>query len=116
MYKTDHIINEILLESGLCPSHKGYDYVVYGLLLIIDQNELLTQITKGLYGKIADHYDVKVSNVERNMRTAIQAAWKRNKEMPFYEGYNICPSNSTFMDLLLHRYEQRIYHILNMRI
>lgn len=74
----------------------GYDYIVYGLLLINEDQTRVSNITKALYIDIAAHYETSWSCVEKNIRNTVNAIWtSENKtilEMIF---------NRTYMDLSL---------------
>lgn len=109
MSKKEMLITILLKELGLSSSYKGYSYLFYGLLLLLEEEELLTRITKGLYKEIAAHYQVKPANVERNIRTAVFVIWEKNKEAFCKNGYYYCPSNGDFFDLLLYEIEKRYY-------
>ena len=71
----------------------GYDYIVYGLLLINEDQTRVSNITKALYIDIAAHYETSWSCVEKNIRNTVNAIWtSENKtilEMIF---------NRTYMD------------------
>lgn len=81
----------------------GYDYIVYGLLLINEDQTRVSNITKALYIDIAAHYETSWSCVEKNIRNTVNAIWtSENKtilEMIF---------NRTCMDK-----NQRIKNFLN---
>lgn len=81
----------------------GYDYIVYGLLLINEDQTRVSNITKALYIDIAAHYETSWSCVEKNIRNTVNAIWtSENKtilEMIF---------NRTYMDK-----KQRIKNFLN---
>ena len=81
----------------------GYDYIVYGLLLINEDQTRVSNITKALYIDIAAHYETSWSCVEKNIRNTVNAIWtSENKtilEMIF---------NRTYMDR-----KQRIKNFLN---
>ena len=52
----EQIIISTLDSFGVSRSYTGYDYVVHGLLLIIEDRERLDCITKSLYLDIAKQY------------------------------------------------------------
>lgn len=47
----------------------GYDYIVYGLLLINEDQTRVSNITKALYIDIAAHYETSWSCVEKTSAT-----------------------------------------------
>ena len=51
----------------------GYDYIVYGLLLINEDQTRVSNITKALYIDIAAHYETSWSCVEKNIRNTVNA-------------------------------------------
>lgn len=53
----------------------GYDYIVYGLLLMNEDRTRVTSITKALYIDIAAHYETSWTCVEKNIRNAVNAIW-----------------------------------------
>ena len=53
----------------------GYDYIVYGLLLINEDQTRVSNITKALYIDIAAHYETSWSCVEKNIRNTVNAIW-----------------------------------------
>lgn len=71
----ENIIINTLDSFGVSRSYTGYDYVVYGLLLILEDPERMECITKTLYIDIAEHYNTTWSCVEKNMRTIVKCVW-----------------------------------------
>ena len=53
----------------------GYDYIVYGLLLMNEDQTRVTSITKALYIDIAAHYETSWTCVEKNIRNTVNAIW-----------------------------------------
>lgn len=53
----------------------GYDYIVYGLLLMNEDRTRVTCITKALYLDIAAHYETTWTCVEKNIRNTVNAIW-----------------------------------------
>lgn len=63
----------------LCiPSYlKGFGYLAYMLNQAILDKTRLDLITKNLYPNTGQYFGVSAGSVERNVRTAILAGWKR---------------------------------------
>lgn len=83
----------------------GYDYIVYGLLLINEDQTRVSNITKALYIDIAAHYETSWSCVEKNIRNTVNAIWtSENKtilEMIFNRTYmDRKPTNKEFFEYL----------------
>ncbi|WP_407933989.1 sporulation initiation factor Spo0A C-terminal domain-containing protein [Aquibacillus rhizosphaerae] len=115
------IVNEKQLESKITaliydvgvPAHiKGFKYMKEAVKIIYYDNELLGEITKGLYPLLANKFDTTASRVERAIRHSIEVAWSRgNKEhLSNLFGYPISisrakPTNSEFLGLLVNYLE-----------
>jgi len=78
--------------------------------MILNDQQLLTAITKDLYPKIAEKYNTTPSRVERAIRHAIELAWDRGNVdlMTEYFGYTINfergkPTNAEFIAMVSDR-------------
>lgn len=72
-------ITNVIHQIGI-PAHiKGYLYLREAILMVVDDMELLSSITKELYPNIAEVYDTTSSRVERAIRHAIELAWSREE-------------------------------------
>lgn len=109
-YEVDSIENdvtEIIREIGI-PAHiKGYQYIREGIIMAINDINMLNYITKLLYPSIAKKYKTTSSSVERAIRHAIEVAWGRGKIEVIEEmfGYTVSagkgkPTNSEFIALI----------------
>lgn len=83
-YKNDVKSNDIkmsitnILHSLGVPSHiKGYSYIRDSIVLMFNNPDMMGNITKVLYPKIAEKYDTTSSRVERAIRHAIEVSWSR---------------------------------------
>ena len=77
------ILREFLIECGFNPYLTGFDYLIDTVVVCSINPDLLRQKTKLLYPKIGKIHNVHKDNVERNIRTLIQAAWKSSRRMNF---------------------------------
>ena len=92
------LVTNIIHEVGV-PAHiKGYQYLREAIMLVINDTEVINQITKSLYPK---------SRVERAIRHAIEVAWGRGdqKVVENIFGYTISaskgkPTNSEFIAMI----------------
>ena len=76
IFRSNHgNIRDLLLNVGFPQHVYGYNYIIYGLELIMDNPEILHHITKELYPEIAKHFGSTPARVERAIRTAIQITW-----------------------------------------
>ena len=86
---------------------KGYQYIREGIIMAIEDVNMMNYITKLLYPTIAKKYKTTSSSVERAIRHAIEVAWNRGKVELLEEmfGYTISagkgkPTNSEFIALI----------------
>ncbi len=72
-------ITNIIHEIGV-PAHiKGYQYLREAIMMVVNNMELLSGITKELYPGIAIKFNTTPSRVERAIRHAIEVAWSRGR-------------------------------------
>ncbi len=101
------VVSDVMHQIGV-PAHiKGYQYLRTGILLTIDNPELMHSVTKSLYPEIAKMYKTTSSRVERAIRHAIEVAWDRGDVdvLSAYFGYTIQntrgkPTNSEFIAMI----------------
>lgn len=70
------ITKNILHKLGTNKRYAGYDYIIYGIKLISQNEMLMSNVTKILYADIAKEFNTTTSCVERNIRNAINAIWR----------------------------------------
>lgn len=100
-------ITNVIHEIGV-PAHiKGYSYLREAILMVIEDMELLSGVTKELYPNIAKKYNTTPSRVERAIRHAIEVAWSRGRVESIEKifGYTINtdrgkPTNSEFIAMV----------------
>jgi two-component system response regulator (stage 0 sporulation protein A) len=109
-YIKDHLeedITKLLHELGI-PAHiKGYQYLRDAIIMTVEDQEMMSSVTKILYPAIAKRNQTTASRVERAIRHAIEVAWGRGKMETIDEvfGYTIStakgkPTNSEFIALI----------------
>ncbi len=73
----EQLVTNIFHEVGM-PAHiKGYEYLRYAILRVLENRNLLHSVTKELYPMTAKAFGSKPSRVERAIRHAIEVAWIR---------------------------------------
>lgn len=97
----------VLHQLGIGKSYSGYDYILYAIELIGQDEGVLTGITKTLYIDIAKQYHTSDTCVERNIRKVIEIIWKRSEANHlliikiFGSKFSVNkPSNKEFLELL----------------
>jgi len=100
-------ITNIIHEIGV-PAHiKGYLYLREAILMVVNDVELLSAVTKELYPSIGKKFNTTASRVERAIRHAIEVAWSRGQVETINKifGYTIHnskgkPTNSEFIAMV----------------
>lgn len=106
-YDMKQDVTNIIHELGI-PAHiKGYQYIREGIIMAIQDVNMMNYITKLLYPTIAKKYKTTSSSVERAIRHAIEVAWSRGRIEILEEmfGYSVQgdrgkPTNSEFIALI----------------
>lgn len=100
-------ITNMIHEIGV-PAHiKGYHYLREAILICVQNDEMISAVTKLLYPAVAKQFNTTASRVERAIRHAIEVAWDRGDidVLTSYFGYTIHnergkPTNSEFIAML----------------
>lgn len=70
------LVTNVIHEVGV-PAHiKGYQYLREAIMMVVNDIDVINQITKSLYPKIAFKFSTTPSRVERAIRHAIEVAWR----------------------------------------
>ena len=101
------LVTNIIHEVGV-PAHiKGYQYLREAIMMVVKDIDVINQITKSLYPKIAYKFNTTPSRVERAIRHAIEVAWGRGQQEIVEKifGYTISaskgkPTNSEFIAMI----------------
>lgn len=97
-------IQEILHLFGISRCYKGFQHTAYAIHLAVAQEERLEAVTKEIYMTTAAHFGCKWTAVERNIRTAVERAWKVNphllRQMAGYP-LSITPTASEFIAIIV---------------
>lgn len=101
------LVTNIIHEVGV-PAHiKGYQYLREAIMMVINDIDVINQITKQLYPDIAEKYHTTPSRVERAIRHAIEVAWGRGEQTTVENifGYTVSatkgkPTNSEFIAMI----------------
>lgn len=69
----------LLSHLGITENYKGFHYAAYAATLCaLDQGRLIL-VTKWLYPDVAKRFSTDWTDVERDLRTIINVAWKQNR-------------------------------------
>lgn len=99
---TSRSIEALLLKMHFNPNHKGYNCLVLGLKMILQDASLLKRIVKGLYPTVAIEMKTTPLRVERAIRHATQCAFDSLsvEEREKYFGPKFASSKPTNRELL----------------
>ncbi|MFR2775081.1 MAG: sporulation transcription factor Spo0A [Anaerostipes sp.] len=97
-------------ELGI-PAHiKGYQYLRSGIVMAVEDSNMVNYITKLLYPSIAKEYKTTSSSVERAIRHAIDIVWNRGNQKllgeifgSFVHSGQDRPTNSEFIAVIADR-------------
>ena len=101
------LVTNMIHEVGV-PAHiKGYQYLREAIMMVINDIDVINQITKSLYPQIAARFNTTPSRVERAIRHSIEVAWGRGEPtiMENIFGYTVSaakgkPTNSEFIAMI----------------
>ena len=101
------LVTNVIHEVGV-PAHiKGYQYLREAIIMVVNDIDVINQITKSLYPQIAQKFGTTPSRVERAIRHAIEVAWGRGEvdAMENIFGYTVSaakgkPTNSEFIAMI----------------
>ena len=101
------MVTEIIHDIGV-PAHiKGYKYLREAIILAIEDEEIMSAVTKVLYPTVAKTFSTTSSRVERAIRHAIEVAWDRGdiETLQSFFGYTVSnlkgkPTNSEFIAMI----------------
>ncbi len=101
------LVTNIIHGVGV-PAHiKGYQYLREAIMMVVNDIDVINQITKSLYPQIAQKFNTTPSRVERAIRHAIEVAWGRGEVdlMQNIFGYTVSaskgkPTNSEFIAMI----------------
>ena len=108
-------VTDIIHQIGV-PAHiKGYQYLRDAILMAIDDEHVISAVTKQLYPSVAKKYATTSSRVERAIRHAIEVAWDRGDVdvLNAYFGYTIHtargkPTNSEFIAMISDKFRLKM--------
>ena len=94
---------------GIGGNYGGYYQTAYAVTLVFKEPDRLLLVTKWLYPEIAKHFGTTWQCVERNIRTVVNLAWRRNRtQLEALAGYPLekKPSVGQFIAILAYHLNQ----------
>ena len=71
-------IYDALYQLGLTANYTGFFHIAYAVHLAVQSPQRLRLVTKWLYPDVAAYYNTTPAAVERNIRLAVNIAWRCN--------------------------------------
>jgi len=103
-------VRAIFKELNVPANLKGHYYARTAILMIAENPDLLSAITKGLYPTIAKEYCTTPDGVERAIRYAIKVSWAKGDEKSYQRIFgcssktrNKKPKNSEFLAVIVNQ-------------
>ena len=96
-------IQDTLRHFGITRCYKGFRHTTYAIYLAVQDESRLEAITKEIYMETATHFGCKWAAVERNIRTAVEIAWRVNRPLLCeLAGYPLRtePTSSEFIEII----------------
>ncbi len=78
-----------LVYLGISPKMKGYDYLKEAVCLCYMDDTMSRNLTKKLYPTIAEKFNTKSCDVERNIRSAIESAYRNGGLLNLNTYFNV---------------------------
>ena len=104
-----------LLQLGFLARQRGYRYLREAILVVCQDPDTITSVTKLLYPEVAKRFNTTDKQVERAIRNSIETAWiKGNQDAlhkMFGESYmqgDVRPTNSEVIETLANYVDKEI--------
>lgn len=82
---TELIVCRALRELGVSPSLRGYDAIKLSVLYGLEDRDLLRNITRQLYPKVAQAMNSTSARIERNVRHAVESVFSNTDRAVLYK-------------------------------
>ena len=97
-------IQRLVHMLGIPGTYLGLRYLVFAVMLAMQNEDRLLCITRCLYEPIAKEFGTTIACVEKNLRTVVNVCWARNRPMlERLAGYPLChkPRTGELIDILV---------------
>lgn len=78
-------VTKLFHEMGIPAHFRGYGYLRDAIIMAVEEADILGNITKNLYPRIAEKYNSTPSGVESAIRHTIEIGWERGNSDYFKE-------------------------------
>lgn len=107
-------IKSLLKHLCIPVNINGYKYMMRSFEYLSEDMSLITPITKKLYPKLAEDFNVTTSSVERSLRHAISISWKKGNRKLLSSIFGSCdneynkPTNSEYLSMVADDFNLRV--------
>lgn len=107
-------VGDLIRSFRITTKYKGYFITIEAIQYAVDNYGDFIRITKDIYPILAKKHNMKITAVERNIRTVVIACWNNNKIL--LESIMGCklttyPSNSEFVYSMAYYLVNKKYYI-----
>lgn len=92
---------DYLVNLNLSPKHAGFSYLKDTIIYCLSEDGKVGNLNKGIYNYLSAKYNTTVFNIERNIRLAIESAWKNNNFHIL--NFKNRPSNKEFIAVVVNK-------------
>ncbi len=82
-------VTKLFHEMGVPAHFRGYSYLRDAIIMTVQEEDILGNITKNLYPRIAEKYNSTSSGVESAIRHTIETGWERGNPESFKKMFGI---------------------------
>lgn len=97
-------IETLVHRLGICSVYHGYHYLIYGIELVMEDENYLLCMTKRLYPDIGKRFHTTGAKVECSIRTVVTVCWNEGNRnlLNRIAGYELTrkPTTGEFISIL----------------
>lgn len=104
-----------LLQLGFLARQRGYRYLREAILVVCQEPDTITSVTKLLYPEVARRFNTTDKQVERAIRNSIETAWIKGNQDALHEMFgesytqgDLRPTNSEVIETLANYVDKEI--------
>lgn len=101
-------IREVLLQARISKAYKGYPFLEYSIYLVVEDESRLCHIYNEIYVKVAEHFGVTPTAVEKNLRTLRDAFWQNYGFEYFKEQCGVILYNRPFPREIIEIFAEKV--------
>lgn len=98
-------VAELVRRLGIPGNYVGYRQLICAIELVTENEDCILNVYRDVYAIVGKKFHTSAVNIEKNIRTVLQAAWQRNnytsQQFELIAGYSSItrPSTSEFLNV-----------------